>query len=124
LFDRSQHQHYDRGDDRERLASARQAAEALFTPKRKIAEQSMREGAAPAAESVRKPRILAILPAAPVCHEEPEAPISPKQQMTSEIARSQFARIRTWVRYGMTAHQVAEVYGVAVGEIERILRKA
>jgi len=94
----------------------------LFTPKRKIAEQSMREGAAPAAESVHKPRILAILPAAPVCHEEPEAPISPKQ--TSEIARSQFARIRTWVRYGVTVHQVAEVYGVAVGEIERILRKA
>ena len=124
MFDRSQHQHYDRGDDRERLASARQAAEALFTPKRKIAEQSMREGAAPAAESVHKPRILAILPAAPVCHEEPEAPISPKQRMTSEIARSQFARIRTWVRYGMTVHQVAEVYGVAVGEIERILRKA
>ena len=82
----------------------------------------MREDAAPAAESVHKPRILAILPAAPVCHEEPEAPISPKQ--TSEIARSQFARIRTWVRYGVTVHQVAEVYGVAVGEIERILRKA
>jgi hypothetical protein len=33
-------------------------------------------------------------------------------------------RIRTWVRYGMTARQVAEVYGVAVGEIERIVRKA
>jgi hypothetical protein len=37
---------------------------------------------------VRKPRVLAILPTAPVCHEELEAPISPKQQMTSEIARS------------------------------------
>jgi hypothetical protein len=28
------------------------------------------------------------------------------------------------VKYGMTVAQVAEVYGVAVSEIERILRKA
>jgi hypothetical protein len=123
LFDRSQHQRYDRGDDRERVTSARRAAEALFTPKRQIPEQSTREGAAPAAESVRKPRVLAILPKAPVIGHEAEAPVSPKQQ-APEIARSQFARIRTWVRYGMTARQVAEVYGVAVGEIDRILRKA
>jgi hypothetical protein len=27
------------------------------------------------------------------------------------------------VKYGMTVAQVAEVYGAAVGEIERILRK-
>ena len=125
MFDRSQHQHYDRGDDRRRLTSAHQAAEALFKPKRQIPEQSIREGAAPAAESVRKPRVLAILPTAPVIrHEEPEAPIGPEQQVTPEIARAQFERIRTWVRYGMTARQVAEVYGVAVGEIERIVRKA
>ena len=44
--------------------------------------------------------------------------------MTPEIPRSQFARVRTWVKYGMTASQAAEVYGVAVGEVERILRKA
>jgi hypothetical protein len=124
LFDRSQHQHYDRGDDRRRLTSAHQAAEALFKPKRQIPEQSIREGAAPAAESVRKPRVLTILPTAPVIRHEAEAPISPQQQVAPEIARSQFARIRTWVRYGMTARQVAEVYGVAVGEIERIVRKA
>jgi hypothetical protein len=44
--------------------------------------------------------------------------------MTSEIPSSQFARIRAWVKYGMTAAQVAGVYGVAVGVIERILRQA
>jgi transposase-like protein len=33
------------------------------------------------------------------------------------------ARIRTWVNYGLTISQVAEVYGVAVGVIERILRE-
>ena len=42
---------------------------------------------------------------------------------TIEIPRSQFARIRSGVEYGMTAAQVAAVYGVAVGAIERILRQ-
>ena len=41
-----------------------------------------------------------------------------------EIPVSQFARIRTRVKYGMTASQVAQVYKVTVEEIERILRKA
>ncbi len=39
-----------------------------------------------------------------------------------EIPRLQFARIRTWMNYGMTVAQVADLYGAAVGEIERILR--
>jgi transposase len=33
-------------------------------------------------------------------------------------------RIRTLVKYGMTAAQVAGIYGVAIDVIERILRKA
>jgi hypothetical protein len=33
-------------------------------------------------------------------------------------------RIRTWVRYGMTIPQVAEIYGVEVDAIVRILRRA
>ena len=72
--------------------------------------------------SVRKPRVLPILPTALVRHAEVDAPISHKQQLPPKIARSQYVRIRTWARYGMTTHQVAELYGVAVGEIERILR--
>jgi hypothetical protein len=43
--------------------------------------------------------------------------------MTHEIPEPQFGRIRTWVKYGMTAFQAAEVYGVAPSEIERILRQ-
>ena len=102
------------GDDRERLTKA---AEALFTPK-----QSTKRGTATAGKSVHKPRVLPSLPKTPVHREEMEPPISPKPVTTVKIARSQFARIRTLVRYGMTARQVAEVYGVAVDEIERILR--
>src|SRR6476620_6172880 len=42
-----------------------------------------------------------------------EAQVSEK--LNAEIER----RIRTWVEYGMTVPQVAEVYGVTVGVIER-----
>jgi hypothetical protein len=68
--------------------------------------------------------VLAIAPAAPATREELKAPISPAPQTAREIAPSQFARIRTLVKYGMTVGQIAEVYGAAVGEIERILHKA
>ncbi len=68
--------------------------------------------------------MLTIAPAAPATGEELKTPISPTPHTTREIAPSQFARIRTLVKYGMTVGQVAEVYGAAVGEIERILHKA
>ena len=60
----------------------------------------------------------------PLRRETVERPVSLKQQTITEIPTSQFDRIRTWVKYGMTAPQVAQVYGVAVEDIERILRKA
>ena len=113
------HQPDVRADDRERLT---RAAEALFTPKQQVTKQSTKGGTATAGEPPRKSRVLPILPKAAVDQDELEAPINPKREATPKIARSQFARIRTLVRYGMTARQVAEVYGVTVSEIERILR--
>jgi hypothetical protein len=69
----------------------------------------------------RKPRVLPILsPEAPARHEEPPAP---EPRTMREIPRSQFVRIRTLVKYGMTVAQVAKVYGVAADEIARILRQ-
>ncbi|MGA8708200.1 MAG: hypothetical protein WB646_14565 [Steroidobacteraceae bacterium] len=115
-----QHQPYSRGDDRERITRARQAAEALFTskPPRQHAQPS------PADPLARKPRVLRIIPPpAPARHDEPESPAAPAP-LTVEIPRSQVVRIRTWVRYGMKVAQVAQVYGVPVSEIERILGKA
>jgi hypothetical protein len=106
----AQHIH---GDDSEPRASARQAAEALFTPQREGTKRLSR---------VRKPRVLPVLPPATAHEEEIEQPRSSEQQTVPKIARSQFARIHTLVRYGMTVRQVAEVYGVDVGEIERIMR--
>ncbi len=118
-----QHQPQPRGDDRERISKARQAAEALFTSQSPVSGSSD-PNSLPADQSVRKPRVLAIAPIASGRRDDFETPVIPAPQATREIARSQFARVRTLVKYGMTVAQVAEVYGSAVGEIERILRKA
>jgi hypothetical protein len=56
--------------------------------------------------------------------EEAEIPAGPEEQATPEIPASKFARIRALVKYGMTVSQVAAVYGVSVGAIERVLEEA
>jgi hypothetical protein len=122
LLSTRQHQPQLRGDDRERISKARQAAEALFTSK-PLASRPSDQDSPPADQSARKPRVLAIAPVASVRHEDAETPIIPEPQATCAITRSEFARVRTLVKYGMTVTQVAEVYGAAVGEIERILHK-
>jgi hypothetical protein len=124
LLNSQEQQHHVRGDDRERMTSARQAAEALFTPKRQVTDRPVPASVPPSEPSARKPRILRALSPTPSRHDQAEAPASSEERMTAEIPVSQFARIRAWVKYGMTAAQVAEVYGVAVGVIERILRQA
>jgi hypothetical protein len=122
LLNHRQQQHHPRGDDRERITSARRAAEALFTPK--PAEPSVSNSVPSAEHPARKPRVLSILSPAPIRNEEVPAPVNPEPRTTRQIPRSHHARIRTWVEYGLTIPQVAEVYGVAVGVIERILRQA
>jgi hypothetical protein len=109
-------------DPRERAIRARQAAEALFAPKPRIVETSI-SSAGPAAERLAPaPRAAETSRTARVHHETVAPPASPDP--ANEIPASQLARIRTWVKYGMTVAQVAEVYGVPVAEIERLLRKA
>jgi hypothetical protein len=122
LLSTRQHLPQPRGDDRERISKARQAAEALFTSKPPASRPSDPDSLT-ADQSARKPRVLAIAPAASVRREDMETPVIPEPQATRAIAQSEFARVRTLVKYGMTVAQVAEVYGVAVGEIERILHK-
>ena len=41
---------------------------------------------------------------------------------TREIPASQFGRVRALTSYGMKRAQVAELYGVTVDEIDRIIR--
>ncbi len=91
-------------DDRERRAQARQAAEALFAQKPAVVEP------------------LADAPT-PLAQGEPIDAAASRDLGPTEIPTTHLARIRTWVRYGMTMPQVAAVYGVEVDEIRRILRK-
>jgi hypothetical protein len=124
LLNSQEQQHYVRGDDRERMTSARQAAEALFTPKRQVTERPVPASVPPSEPSARKPRVLRALPPAPSRHDQDEAPARSEERMTTEIPISICANSRMGGEYGMTAAQVAAVYGVAVGAIERILRQA
>jgi hypothetical protein len=117
LFSRQQRPH-----DRNRISRARQAAEALFTSKPTVSPPAVQQIAP--ADSVRKPRVPVIVPAAPVGVEAIRPGVRPEQQMPRAIPRSQFARIHALVKYGMTVAQVAAVCGIAVGDGERILRNA
>src|SRR5579884_3179230 len=66
------------------------------------------------------PRILAATaPARPATAAAP-----PDCDPAPEIPHTHLTRIRAWLEYGMTVSQVARVYGVAAGEIERLLRQA
>ena len=120
--DRPQQQNQFRGNDRDQSMSARQAAEAFFTPKAEIAEQPVSEPSQ--APRSRKPRVLSILPPAPVHQKTADAPVSPEQPAAPEIPVKKRARVRTLVKYGMSVSQVADLYQVPVATIERILRKA
>jgi hypothetical protein len=122
LLSRQEHT-YSRGDDRERITRARQAAEALFTTKPPVSVPSVPNTAA-ADQSPRTPRVLRVTSAPPTRVEKVKASVSLEPASTPSILPAHFARICTWIRYGMTIAQVAAVYGVEVDEIARILRKA
>ena len=108
---------FPREDERERIMRARQAAEALFATRRQVTPQSVSDSVPLA----RKPRVLRALAPAPVSPEERKPPIGSERRIAPEILSSQFVRIRAWVKHGMSAAEVAAVYGVAVDVIERIL---
>jgi hypothetical protein len=122
LVDRPQHLRQFRGDDREQNMSARQAAEALFTPKPDVIEQLVSDPSQSA--KARKPRVLPILPAAPIRRETVNLPATPEPATAPDIPVKKAARVRTLVKYGMTVSQVADIYGVPVEAIERIIQKA
>jgi hypothetical protein len=109
-------------DDRERVTRARQTAEALFAPKQQVAEPAVSSSLPPAGAPVRKPRVLGIASPAPAQPEAVEPAVSAERRIKPMIPASQFARIRSWVKYGMTPAQVAEIYGVNVDDVERVIR--
>jgi hypothetical protein len=112
-----------RSDERERITRARRAAEALFTSNQQLIKQSVSDSLPPVDQAARKPCVLKALPPVAAGRQESRAPVNSEQRTRPAIPKSQFARIRTWVEYGMTAAQVAPVYGVAVDGIEGIVRQ-
>jgi hypothetical protein len=102
-------------DDRERMSRARQTAEALFAAKPPVTEKPSSDD-----QPDRQPRLLETALPAPVPCEVIEVSISPEPP----IPAAQVARIRTWVKYGMTLAQVAEVYKIPLAEITRIFGKS
>ena len=102
--------------------SARQAAEALFTPKPEVTNHSVSDPSLPA--QARKPRVLPILSPAPIRQETVNAPATSQAPTAPDTPAKKAARVRTLMKYGMTVSQVAEIYRVPVEMIERMLRKA
>jgi hypothetical protein len=121
LFDRPPREHPAGGVDRPRITSAREAAEALFAPKRPIAQSFAAENLPPASPPAHKPRVLSASPLS-ISLENAEPAIRPEPPIRSSITQSQVARIRTWLKYGMTVRQVAELTGVDANEIECVLQ--
>jgi hypothetical protein len=120
-------------NNREKINRARQAAEDLFRPAQQTAPPELTpvstvSSAVPPAR--RQPRVLAIAPRVPP-RAEPETPAEPKptrrkrvsRRKTGAIPSSQLGRVRALANYGMTREQVAEFYGVAIEEIDRIIEQ-
>jgi len=101
----------------------------LFAPKEPIADPTP-ESTGLAQQEMRKPRILsAIREQQAGIQPHDSEPTKPSVQQKRHRARkrvptSQLARVRTWLTYGMTIDQAADVCGVSVSEIERIMQKA
>jgi hypothetical protein len=123
--------------DREKIDRARRNAEDLFKPRPQSAPANATaaaENAVPSAEHQprRQPRIFRIPPVVPMSAAKAEPPAAPKparrqrtvRRNTRAIPASQFGRVRALASYGMTQAQVAELYGVGVDEIERIIRQS
>ena len=122
-------------DDRERIDRARQEAENLFKPRQQapraeVPAEAVNPVSTAEHQPQRQPRIFRIPPVVPMSAEKSEAPAEPRpvrrrrtvRRDTRVIPASQFGRVRALTNYGMTQAQVAELYGVGVDEIERIIR--
>jgi hypothetical protein len=123
-------------NDRENVNRARQAAEDLFRPRREAISENIGAGADNAAVSAelqtrRPPRVFMIPAAGPMRAGKADTAAEPKPARRPAATRdeprvipaSEFGRVRALARYGMTRTQVAKLYGVSVGEVERVIRQ-
>ena len=130
----------DARNDRERIDRARQEAENLFRPKQPAPSTHAAEANGTShsdVQSPRQPRVFRIAPVIPMATARDDAPTTrgraprprtergaTQRRATQRIPSSQFGRVRALADYGMTRQQVADLYGVGVDEVERILSYA
>jgi len=120
-------------NNREKINRARQAAEDLFKPtphgvQTTLPVSSENDTVSTERPARRQPRIFTLPPRVP--SGTVEMPPEPKpilrkpaaKRRTGTVPPSQIGRVRALTNYGMTPAQVAELYDVTVGEIERIIR--
>ena len=124
----------DERNSREKTSRARQAAEDLFKraqPKAdaEVTRPTSNGGLPHEQEPRRQPRIFTVPPRLPPNPKvEPPVAAQPMRQRavakqpTRTVPPSQIRRVRALATYGMTPGQVAELYGVTVDEIDRILK--
>jgi len=122
------------GDDRGGISRARQAAEELFKPKRQptpdMSASTPNTDLADSDLPRRQPRIFTVPSSMPANAVKVEAPTEPQpkrrkaapKRQTRDIPASQFGRVRALTNYGMTRAEVAQLYGVTVDDIERIIK--
>jgi hypothetical protein len=118
-------------NSRDKIDRARQAAEALFRPTSRNTDKEPpavtdKNAAATEPQQQRQPRVFSAPPRRPVSvqTENPPEPVQqkmPPRRRTAAVPSSQIGRIRALATYGMTHEQVADLYGVTVDEIERVL---
>jgi hypothetical protein len=122
-------------DAREQVNKAREAAEALFAPKKQL-EPTEAPTSTPIVPlqiqqpALRTPRIIAIsatMPAAVIVG--PSTDSKPKSRRQSsrrrvKVPATQHDRVRTLASYGMTLGEIADLYGVPVDVIDRIVGAA
>jgi hypothetical protein len=122
----------DARNDRDRTDRARQEAENLFRPKQAAPHSEAAEVNGSSQTDLhppRQPRVFRIPPVVPMAAARGDAPAMrvrvprerAERRQTHKIPASQFGRICALADYGMTRTQVAELYGVTVDEVERIL---
>ncbi|MGC2201309.1 MAG: hypothetical protein WA633_14340 [Stellaceae bacterium] len=129
----SEWQSADDRNNREKINRARQAAEDLFKPTNRAPATDPpnappNNGGSAEQPQRRQPRIFTI-PSRPQADPKPEAPAAPERTTRKQASKpgagavppSHRGRVRALTSYGMTPAQVAELYGVTVGEIERII---
>jgi hypothetical protein len=123
----------DERNNREKMDRARKAAEDLFKPVQstvpsEVARPVPNDTTPKEQQSPRQPRIFTVPPRLPLTPKA-DRPVDPEPIRRRAVKRpgnavppSQIGRVRTLATYGMTPQQVAELYGVTVDEINRILK--